>query len=103
MVFTIYTGIDVNYLAMYAEKGQHIKTWRAGEFSEVEDDRRKWTLDYEFSMAGTRQMTFRASLDGTNFGQGETVSIDVPEPPEPEPEAEPDITTPAQKSITFTL
>jgi len=62
---------------MYAESGSLVKTWAASGNSTVSGTQRRWVVTYAFSNSGTRTMTFKASYDGTYYGQGKTAKVTV--------------------------
>ena len=71
------TSFDACYLHMYGEGGALIKTWDMAWNVSDSGDVRTWNVDYTFSSAGERKMTFKASSDGVNMGEGRTAVITV--------------------------
>ncbi len=71
------TGADAKYLTMYAENGGKVKTWNASSYSTVSGNVRTWSISYAFASAGSRQLTFKASADGTTYGTGKTAALSV--------------------------
>ena len=60
---------------MYAENGGMVKKWSSGYTDN--GNVRTWKLDYTFSGAGNRSITFKASNDGKNYDNGKVVKVTV--------------------------
>jgi len=74
---TVTTSFNAQYLHMYGEGGALIKTWHMAWNVSDSDNVRTWNVDYTFSGAGERKMTFRASADGVEMGDGMTATVVV--------------------------
>lgn len=74
---TIKTNSGANYLHMYSEDGNWIKTWTASSNSTVSGGVRTWNISYAFAVAGNRTMTFKASRDNANPKAGVTAKVTV--------------------------
>ena len=76
-VYTVKTDAAATHLRMYAEGGAAVRTWTAGGNSSVSGSTRTWRIGYAIGGAGNRTLTFRASMDGSSFGAGKSVSVKV--------------------------
>ena len=105
VIFTVLTDMDANYITMYAEKGNAVKTWTANGNSIIFSSNRLWTVKYAIANKGSRQLTFKASVDGSDYGEGKTA------PPLTVTDALPAVTSvsanvssiEAKKDVTFTV
>lgn len=77
LVFTVESEAHAKYLALYAENGTAVATWKAEGNSTEANGVRIWKIGYAFSGAGNRVVTLKASVDGTTFGEGKTVAVTV--------------------------
>ena len=67
VTFTVKTPSAAKYLAMYSETGAKAKTWPAVENSTVSNNVRTWKVTYAIKTAGSRRLTFKASIDTLNM------------------------------------
>ena len=77
ITFTVKTPADANYLRMFAETGTGVKSWTASSSSTVSGSVRTWTVTYTIANAGSRTLTFKASLNNKNFGTGKAVNVEI--------------------------
>ena len=73
----VVTGADATVLQMYTANGKLIKEWNAEKNSKKHGGRLTWELEYSFSGAGERLMTFVAAMDADNVSAGLSAAIVV--------------------------
>ena len=76
-IITAKTSAKVQYLRMFTTAGTAVTTWTAADNSVVNGDERIWTVERSFSGSGNRTFTFKASVDNTSYGEGNTATLKI--------------------------
>lgn len=77
--FTVKTPTNAQYLMLYAEGGNLVKTWPASGNSKVSGDVRTWTVNLAINTGGNRTLTLKAGTTTTPSSLGKTVKFLVAE------------------------
>lgn len=77
--FTVKTNSTAQYLMMYAEGGNLVKTWAASGNSTVSGSERTWKVDYSIANLGNRELTFKAGKTKTPSSLSKSVKFSVVE------------------------
>ena len=77
--FTVKTTSNAQYLMLYGEGGNLVKTWGASGNSSVSGDVRTWTVSLAIGTAGNRELTLKAGKTTTPSSFGKTVKFAVVE------------------------
>ena len=77
-IFTVKTTSDLQYLMLYAENGNLVKTWTASSSnSVVSNNVRTWTVSLAIGGAGDRELILKAGKTSTPEGAGRNVAFKV--------------------------
>ena len=77
--FTVKTTSNAQYLMLYGEGGNLVKTWGTSGNSSVSGDVRTWTVSLAIGTAGNRELTLKAGKTTTPSSFGKTVKFAVVE------------------------
>ena len=75
--FTVKTSTNAQYLMLYAEGGNLVKTWAASGNSTVSGSVRTWKVELAIGTVGNRTLTLKAGKTTTPSSLGKSVKFEV--------------------------